>query len=238
MSTGIGRAKIDRRRAEILQLLRSEGKVYISDLCARFGTSPVTIRNDLDTLAEEGKLIRMTGGAVPLPAEQAKQTHPIDRWEQKKEIAARAAAEIRDGDTLFINSGSTTMLFAQELRDKKSLKIVTNSMAIASELASIPTFHVILLGGMIDAQARFTYGENSQEQIVRFGADVAVLSVDGISDDGEITTCHAEEAIVDRLMIQRASRVLILADEAKIGRTGFSLVCRCDAKIELLTNEK
>ena len=91
---------------------------------------------------------------------------------------------------------------------------------------------------MLDTQARFTYGENSQEQIVRFGADVAVLSVDGISDDGEITTCHAEEAIVDRLMIQRASRVLILADEAKIGRTGFSLVCRRDAKIEILTNEQ
>lgn len=237
MSTGIGRAKIDRRRAEILHLLSDEGKVYISDLCTRFGTSPVTIRNDLDTLAEEGKLIRMTGGAVPLPAEQVKQEKTIDRREQKKEIALRAAKEIRDGDTLFINSGTTTALFAEELRSKKDLKIVTNSIAIATELASVPSFHVILLGGMIDAQSRFTYGENAQEQIVRFGADVAVLSVDGVSADGEITTCHAEEAIVDRLMIQRATRVLILADAAKIGRTGFSLVCRRDAKIEILTNE-
>ena len=237
MSTGIGRAKIDRRRAEILHLLSSEGKVYISDLCSRFGTSPVTIRNDLDTLAEEGKLIRMTGGAVPLRSEQTKSGAPIDRWEQKKEIAHRAAQEIRDGDTLFINSGTTTALFAEELHAKKDLKIVTNSVDIATQLGAIPSFHVILLGGMINSHSRFTFGENSQEQIVRFGADVAVLSVDGISEDGEITTCHAEEAIVDRLMIQRASRVLILADAAKIGRTGFSFVCRRDDKIEILTNE-
>ena len=237
MSTGIGRAKIDHRREEILQLLHSEGKVYISDLCSRFGTSPVTIRNDLDTLAEEGKLIRMTGGAVPLPSEQTNPPRRIDRLAQKREIALRAAEEIRDGDTLFINSGSTTELFSEALCSKKDLKIVTNSLRIATELGAIPSFHVILLGGMINANSQFTFGENAQEQIIRFGADVAVLSVDGISDDGEITTCHAEEAIIDRLMIQRAARVLILADTEKIGRTGFSLVCHHGEKIEILTNK-
>ena len=237
MGTGLGRAKIDRRREEILRLLRAEGKVYISDLCHRFGTSPVTVRNDLDTLAGEGKLIRMTGGAVVLPEEQIKQANLIDRLELKKEIALRAAEEIRDGDTLFINSGTTAELFAQALCDKKDLKVVTNSLPIATELGAIPSFHVILLGGMINAHSQFTFGENAQEQIIRFGADVAVLSVDGVSEDGEITTCHAEEAIIDRLMIQRASRVLILADAAKIGRTGFSLVCRRNETIEILTNK-
>ena len=241
MSAGIGRAKIDRRRDEILSLLHAEGKVYISDLCTRFGTSPVTIRNDLDVLAEEGKLIRMTGGAVPLRGETVEPTPSVERYEQKKELAVRAAERVRDGDTLFINSGSTTELFASELRTKKNLKVVTNSLSIATELGAIPSFHVILLGGMINSHSRFTYGENAQEQIVRFGADFAVLSVDGISDDGEITTCHAEEAIIDRLMIQRSSHVLIVADESKIGRTGFSLVSRCDGKndkIEILTNKK
>lgn len=238
MSVGIGRAKIDRRRDEILSLLHSEGKVYISDLCTRFGISPVTIRNDLDVLAEEGKLIRMTGGAVPLRNETNEAQSSIERYDQKKEIAMRAAAYVRDGDTLFINSGSTTELFAAELHAKKNLKIVTNSLSIATELGAIPTFHVILLGGMINSHSRFTYGENAQEQIVRFGADFAVLSVDGINENGEITTCHAEEAIIDRLMIQRAARVLVVADEAKIGRTGFSLVSYCDEKIEILTNKK
>ncbi len=238
MRVGIGRAKIDRRRDEILALLHAEGKVYISDLCTRFGTSPVTIRNDLDVLAEEGKLIRMTGGAVPLRGETLETAPAVERYDQKKEIAVRAAERVRDGDTLFINSGSTSALFAKELSTKHNLKIVTNSLDIATELGAIPSFHVILLGGMINSHSRFTYGENAQEQIVRFGADFAVLSVDGISDDGEITTCHAEEAIIDRLMIQRASHVLVIADETKIGRTGFSLVSHCDEKIEILTNQK
>ncbi len=238
MSAGIGRAKIDRRRDEILSLLHSEGKVYISDLCTRFGTSPVTIRNDLDVLAEEGKLIRMTGGAVPLRNETTEPTPTVERYDQKKEIAVRAAERVRDGDTLFINSGSTSELFAKELCTKYNLKVVTNSLDIATELGAIPSFHVILLGGMINSHSRFTYGENAQEQIVRFGADFAVLSVDGISEEGEITTCHAEEAIIDRLMIQRAAKVMVIADRTKIGRTGFSLVSRCDDKIEILTNDK
>jgi DeoR/GlpR family transcriptional regulator of sugar metabolism len=72
----------------------------------------------------------------------------------------------------------------------------------------------------------------------RFGADWAILSVDGISVMGEISTCHAEEAILDRIMIERAKQVLIVADETKIGRTGFSFVGRCDEKTKILTNKK
>ena len=121
---------------------------------------------------------------------------------------------------------------------RKNLNIVTNSLAVAEELLGVPTLHVILLGGSIHSGSRFTYGENAREQLSRFGADVAILSVDGVSREGEISTCHAEEAILDRLMIGRAGRVLIVADRTKLGRTGFSFVGRCDDHIEILTNSQ
>ena len=116
------------------------------------GTSLVTIRSDLDALAEQGKLVRMAGGAI-LPSSEGPQTHHyIENIEQKREIATNCAAHINDGDTLFINSGTTTTLVAEALRTKKNLNIVTNSLPIATLLGGIPTFRVILLGGTINPQ--------------------------------------------------------------------------------------
>ncbi|MBE5753240.1 MAG: DeoR/GlpR transcriptional regulator [Clostridiales bacterium] len=233
-----GRTKINIRRNKILEILHKEKKVYIADLSQLLGASLVTIRSDLDVLAEQGQLIRMAGGAV-LPNEETSPTFsPINNREAKQEIATTVAELIQDGSTLFINSGTTTLLVAESLKTKKNLSIVTNSVPIATLLGKVPTFRIILLGGTINTQYAFTYGTDTQEQLNRYGADWAILSVDGVSPDGDISTCHAEEAIIDRLMITRAKKVLIVADSTKIGRTGFSYVSRCDNKIKILTNKK
>ena len=231
------RSKIEKRRCQILDHLQREGKVYIASLSEQFGTSLVTIRSDLDVLAQQGKLIRMAGGAVRVHDTPATQTADIVRLAEKSEIAEMAAELIRDGDTLFINSGTTTQLVAQALKTKRNLSVVTNSLSVATELGSVPSFRVILLGGSINSQFRFTYGADTQDHLNRFGADWAILSVDGVSENGEISTCHAEEAIIDRIMISRAKQVLVVADSTKIGRTGFSYVSRCDDKIKILTNK-
>ncbi len=233
-----GRAKIKSRRDKILEILQKEKKVYIAELSQLLGASLVTIRSDLDVLARQGRLVRMAGGAI-LPNNDTNTSHtPINNFEQKKEIALSAVALIQDGDTLFINSGTTTLLVAEALKTKKNLSIVTNSVAIATQLGKISTFRVILLGGAINTQYGFTYGSDAQEQLNRYGADLAILSVDGINTDGDISTCHAEEAIIDRNMIARSKKVLIVADDTKIGRTGFSFVSRCDSKIKIITNKK
>ena len=230
------RSKIDLRRNKILEILHKEKKVYIAELSITLGASLVTIRSDLDVLEDEGKLIRMAGGAVLPSNESDSLRHSIVNYEQKHEIAEKVAQMIQDGDTLFINSGTTTLLVAEALKFKKNLSVVTNSLSVASALDS--SFRVILLGGLINTQYNFTYGAGTQEFLNRFSADWTILSVDGVSDQGEISTCHAEEAIIDRLMIARAKKVLIVADETKIGRTGFSYVCHCDEKIKIMTNKK
>jgi DeoR/GlpR family transcriptional regulator of sugar metabolism len=233
-----GRAKINIRRNKILEILQKDKKVYIADLSQLLGTSLVTIRSDLDALANQGQLVRMAGGAI-LPSSDSSQSHYfVENLDQKREIATNCATHIKDGDTLFINSGTTTKLVAEALRTKKNLSIVTNSLPIATLLGGVPTFRVILLGGTINPQYSFTYGADTQEQLNRFGADWAILSVDGVSSEGDISTCHAEEAIIDKIMIARAKKVLIVADSTKIGRTGFSYVSRCDEKIKILTNKK
>ena len=236
MANKNSRSKIAKRREQILELLQQSGKVYIAELSELFSTSLVTIRSDLDALAQDGKLVRMAGGAVACG--NAPQIESIINHAQKKDISRTAANLIQDGDTLFINSGTTTRVFAEALKHKKNLNVVTNSLSVATLLGSVPSYRVILLGGAINSQYGFTYGADTQELLNRYGADWAILSVDGVSDDGEISTCHAEEAIIDRIMINRAKSVLVLADETKIGRTGFTYVCSKNEKIKILTNKK
>lgn len=213
--------KIDARRQQILELLEQDGKVTVAQLSARFGTTPVTIRSDLDALERTGYLDRVPGGAISKMRVAGQVPRPAYLAE-KRAIAAAAAALICDGDTLFINSGTTTREVAAALTKHRNLNVVTNSVAVASELSGVPTFRVILLGGELDPQYLYTCGGDAQEQLQKYQADYAVLSIDGVSAVNGITTHHAGEAIIDRMMVEQAKKTLIVADHTKMGRAGFS----------------
>ncbi len=100
----------------------------------------------------------------------------------------------------------------------------------------ISSLRVTLLGGDINARYGFTYGGTAQEQLSQYQADWAILAVDGVSPSGGITTYHAEEAILDRMMINGATDTLIVADSSKLGRVGFSRVCECNS-LTVVTNQ-
>lgn len=217
--------KLEERRQKILDILHQNGKVSVAAISRELGTTPVTIRSDLTALEQEGHLIRVQGGAVLPPRNKGIQAVPIvSNVEEKKRIASTVAGMICDGDTLFINSGTTTEYVATALEIRANLNIVTNSLAVATILGEIPSFRVILVGGEINAQYGFTYGGDALSQLEKYNAHWAILSIDGISTACGITTRHAEEAIVDRTMIANASNTLIVADHSKIERAGFARV--------------
>ena len=155
------RLKIDIRRDKILERLREEGKVRVSDLSRELGASVVTIRTDLDSLEQDGYLERVQGGAIQKARVNADWLEMESRQDaEKRRIAEEAARHLKDGSTLFINSGTTTRHLAVALKQHKSLNVVTNSLAVSMELGNIPSIHVILLGGEINTQYAFTYGED------------------------------------------------------------------------------
>ena len=230
--------KIDVRRSKILEQLKLEGKVSVSRLAEELGATPVTIRNDLTALERDGYLVRMQGGAVIAPRLEH---HFVGNSEdatflQKQALAEEVAKLITDGQTIFFNAGTTTQHIARALKGKKHLNIVTNSLSIAMELGNVSTFHVLLLGGEINASYGFTSGGDTQEQLSKYRADWAILSVDGVSAQGGITTCHPEEAIIDRLMMANARNRLIAATGNKIGKAGFSRISDGDSSIQLITD--
>ena len=230
--------KIDIRRDRILELLRQKGKVQVSELSRELGATPVTIRNDLDALERDGYLVRIQGGAL-LRARSA------DNWSGSQEVACQAeklaiaravVAQIPDGSTLFLNSGTTTHCIAAALKDRCGINVVTNSLAVAMELGKQSMIHVLLLGGEINAQYGFTYGTDAEEQLHRYQAGWAILSVDGVSAKGGVTSFHTEETNIDRLMIERSKHVIIAADHTKISRTGFAHICDVGLAVHLVTD--
>ncbi len=234
-----GKLKIDIRRKRILEQLRLEGKVSVTELSKVLDVTPVTIRNDLATMEQEGQLMRIQGGAVQMrSAGDLSGVRAVEDVyaEEKKAIAQAAARLVRDGDTLMINSGTTTEYVAEALSVRRNLNVVTNSLAVAQRLGAVASVRVLLVGGEVNARYGFTHGGDAQEQLQRYLADWAILSVDGVSAEGGITTYHAEEAIIDRMMMRSAKKIMVVADRSKIGRTGFTRVRDNLDKICLVTD--
>lgn len=232
-----GKLKIDIRRQAIMEQLNRDGIVQVAQLSERLGATSATIRNDLDTLAAEGQLDRIQGGAVrKVKAGEGWSGIPAPVGQGRRAIAEAVLSYIHDGDTLFINSGMTTMAVAEVLCLRKNLNIVTNSLAVANYLAHQADMRLILLGGELNANYGFTYGGDALEQLSRYQPQWSILSVDGVHPEHGITTYHADEAMIDRTMIARAQKTIIVADHRKIGRVGFSHICGVDAGQILVTD--
>lgn len=222
--------KIDLRRARILEILERERRVTVAQLCRAMDATAVTIRTDLAALERENRLRRVRGGAVPVGEEKS-----YGSWTQEKIAIGKALAErIREGDRLFINSGSTSRAAADALRRFRQLSVVTNSPQVAAVLSD--RFHVVLLGGSVSPGGDFTTGEDTLNQLKRYQTDWALLSVDSISAAGGVTICHPEESAVSRAMLGHAARGVILADHTKVGRAGFVRVCDAAPPLMLATS--
>lgn len=231
---------IEDRRNKILEILNQEGKVKVLDLSNLFEISGATIRTDLSDLENAGLLERVHGGAISTSKAYFNMTF-LDRAKtnetEKRKIAAAAASLVVDGDTVMINSGTTTLFVAQELKNIKNLTIVTNSISIAQETGNCKNINVILLGGNLNPQYQFTYGDDTISQLKKYKADKLILSVDGICFQEGITTYHHLEAEVNRQMIARVNKTIIVADYTKIGRTNFAFIDTISSTDILITNK-
>ena len=234
-----GGLKLDIRRKQILDILMKNNRVRVGQLSDELSVSEVTIRNDLAELEKDGYLERVAGGAVltrrnfnQLNFQRLKQ----DNADTKLRIAKLAASLIQDGETLMINAGTTAFYVACELKQRSNLNIVTNSVPIAVELGSYPTFRMVLLGGDINTQFSFTHGVDALTQMDRYKADKVVLSVDGISPEAGLTTYHAEEAGVIRQMIARSDQCVVVADARRIGKESVSNIGALNSVDILVTN--
>ncbi|HCY99739.1 MAG: hypothetical protein A3D16_22595 [Rhodobacterales bacterium RIFCSPHIGHO2_02_FULL_62_130] len=215
------------RRDAILHKARSGQKLEVEALALQFAASRETIRRDLAKLDRQGLLRRVHGGATATG--RAVDEGPFhDRMRQqvaaKRAIARHVASGLMPGDSLFIDTGSTTLILAEEIAQRKGLIIITNSADIAALCEKGEGNRVLLIGGEFRAAGRETVGPLAVAQIAQLRAARAILTVAAVSERG-IFDVDPQEAEVARAMVAQADEVTVLADASKMGRTGVFEVC-------------
>jgi DeoR family glycerol-3-phosphate regulon repressor len=215
------------RRDAILHKARSGQKLEVEALALQFAASRETIRRDLAKLDGQGLLRRVHGGATATG--RAVDEGPFhDRMRQqvaaKRAIARHVALGLMPGDSLFIDTGSTTLILAEEIAQRKGLIIITNSADIAALCEKGEGNRVLLIGGEFRAAGRETVGPLAVAQIAQLRAARAILTVAAVSERG-IFDVDPQEAEVARAMVAQADEVTVLADASKMGRTGVFEVC-------------
>lgn len=228
------------RQARIAELVQKQRQVTVDDLAIHFDTSHETIRRDLSALAEAGTVQKFHGGAR-LPRDGAEgpfRERMAQNAAAKRAIAAKAAALFSPGQTLFIDTGSTTLMCAQELAKVSGLTVVTNASRIAETMASADNrSSVFLLGGRFDGDNRETVGPTTIEQIASFRADYAVITVGALDSREGAMDFNFDEAQIARAMIDNAGEAVVLADSTKFGRKGSFRVCPLE-RIQTLVTDK
>jgi DeoR/GlpR family transcriptional regulator of sugar metabolism len=230
--------KPSERHATIVQLVRDTGKVTVDFLAEHLGTSKETIRRDLTELSLRGQIRKYHGGAerIDRATEGEFRTRLHEQAEEKRAIGRLAASLFERDDTLFVDTGTTTLAFAEELALRPSMTVVTNSLAITQTMARSAEKHrVFLIGGEFLEEASENVGPLAVEQIGQFTARDAVITVGAIDSSGAMDY-ELREAEIARAMIAQARRVTIIADDTKLNRTALFRVCQLNQIHRLVVN--
>jgi DeoR family glycerol-3-phosphate regulon repressor len=228
-----------KRHGEILRLLGDEGTVTIASLAERLGVSLETVRRDVKPLTDDGIVVKMHG-AIGLPAMTAEA--PFERRmrenaEAKRTIARMVAATIRDGESIMLDTGTTTSFLARELLGHRRLTVVTNSSDIARTLATVNGNKVYMAGGELRSDSGAAFGISAIEFVSRFSVTHAIISAGAIDAFAGVMDYDLAEAEFARMVLSRGQRSMVITDNSKFGRQGLVQVCDLSGFAELATNE-
>ncbi len=231
----------EERRRAILEMLDRQGRVVISDLSRHFGVSAVTARADINALSERDLLVRSHGGAIRKHTVTV--DYPLDvkesqHHEEKVQIGQAAAALVKEGQTVLLDSGTTTLEVARALRQRKLARItvVTNSLTIATELCTVLETNLIMIGGILRHISRSFAGPQAQKLLADLRVDHFFLGVDGLEPEIGPSTPDILEAELNAAMIRSAREVTVVADSSKIGRRSLSLIAPITSVHRIITD--
>lgn len=231
----------ENRKQQILDLIRKNGSVRVTNLSQLFDVSEVTVRNYLAEMEKQGLLSRTHGGAIssykPYYSMNFNQRFETNHSEKNK-IAKRVAEMVEPNDTVMLNAGTTTLLAFRHFPADYNLNIVTNSISIALEATENPNYNVLLIGGSVNSKYQFTYGYDATLVLKNYHADKLILSVDGIDINNGFTTYYNKEATIDRVMIENSDCCIIAADDSKLNRTAFTKISPLNVADYIVTNSE
>ena len=233
----------EERRREILGVLHRDGRVLVKDLARQFRISQITIRKDLEFLDGQGVIQRTHGGALPVQSgalldPTLREKEKLHR-KQKTEIALAAARLVEDGQSVLLDSGTTTTAIARALKHslntRARLTVITNAINIAAELAGT-NIEVILTGGTLRKNSFSLVGPLAERTLRQLSADILFLGVDGFDTAAGLFTPNLLESEVNSTMVEIARRTIAVCDSSKFGRRSLCNIMPVAAVHEVITD--
>ncbi len=229
------------RRKKIIELLNENGSVQVQQLSNLFDISTVSIRKDLKFLDQRGVVTRTYGGAF-LNSENSETIESnIDLKEKlnvdsKCKIAQAAADMICEGDSIILDSGTTTIRIAEQLHDKESITVITNDLGAINCIAKYSDVELLVLGGTLRHKSMYFYGTQAEKTLKDLHADKLFLGVDGFHMDKGITTHFEAEATLNQIMCRAASEVVVVADSSKFNKVCLYKIIEPSGVSKLITD--
>lgn len=231
---------VEERRRHIRELVGERGRITVAELATKFDISQVTARNDLNALAEIGAVVRTRGGAL---AQRADEDLPIGvkqslRRAEKMRIAEAAVQLIGEGQTIVLDSGTTTAEIAKQIRGLKlqSVNVITNALNIAVLLAGAPHVTLIMLGGVLRPSSYSLGGPQAEAALQGLHADILFLGFDGLDPEIGVMTPHLLEARLNTRMLEIARSVVAVGDSSKLGRRSLSVIAKIEQIDRIITD--
>jgi len=231
---------VEERRRHIRELVAERGRITVAELVAMFDISQVTVRSDLNALAEIGAVVRTRGGAL---AQRADEDLPIGvkqtlRRAEKMRIAEAAVQLIGEGQTIVLDSGTTTAEIAKQIRGLKlqSINVITNALNIAVLLAGAPHVTLIMLGGVLRPSSYSLGGPQAEAALQGLHADILFLGFDGLDPEIGVMTPHLLEARLNSRMLEIARSVVAVGDSSKLGRRSLSVIAKIEQVDRIITD--
>lgn len=231
---------VEERRRRIRALVGERGRITVAELARMFDISQVTARNDLNALAEIGAVLRTRGGAL---AQRDDEDLPIGvkqnlRRAEKVRIAEAAVRMIGEGQTIVLDSGTTTAEIAKQIRGLKlqSVNVITNALNIAVLLAGAPHVTLVMLGGVLRPSSYSLGGPQAEAALAGLHADILFLGFDGLDPEIGVMTPHLLEARLNTRMLEIARSVVAVGDSSKLGRRSLSVIAKIEQIDRIITD--
>lgn len=213
------------RKEKILDLLKEDGSAKVADLARLFKVTEVTIRQDLEKLEREGLVVREHGGAHLKNFEDQVRNFALihqDNLKEKEVIAQKCLDFIEPGDTIILDSGSTTTEIAKKIMDIKGLVVITNALNIALMLGANPNIEVVMTGGEFKPPTLSLTGQKAADFFKGLNVQKLFLATAGISLKSGLTYPSISDLVVKKAMIDAAETTYLVADSSKIGKSAFA----------------
>lgn len=229
------------RQNQILQYIQQNRRMSIADICLKFTISEATARRDLETLDSQGKVQRVHGGAIA--TDQTPPEAPIlhrrhEAAAEKIRIAEMAVSLIKEGETIFLGSGTTVLETARALRGRKKVTVITNSLPVINTLAGVDGIDVIVLGGMLRETELSFIGHITEQALAEVRADKVIIGIRAIDIEHGLTNEYLPETLTDRAILRSGREIIILADHTKFDRTATVLLAPLESIHTIVTGNE